>query len=305
VALVAVANHPLPVSPWGLPLAVYFTVIGVPSGVTLVAWWLRARVPPAADAIERRAAWIALVGLALVSAILVVDLGRPERFFLMLTRFSNLGSPIALGAKLIALKSALLVVCIYLLERRRTAHAAAPDMTMSRRAGARVEPAVTWSLLVASFALAIYPGIVLSRTWVSPLTQSGGADLLFLLTSLLMGASATMLLVVAAPTVTIVSQLGQQLRGMTVALLGLYGIALVFEGLTLSGGPAVQRQALADLLSGGLAPAFWGVVVSAGVALPVLFLTAVPPRRATSAAAAAAALTGACAARYLIFSIGQ
>ena len=131
---------------------------------------------------------MALVTLVLCGVLLIVDLGRPARFFLMLTRFSNLSSAMSVGAKLIALKGFLLTLYLYLLHRRRSALAPgdvarAPGVT---RAAYAVVPLL---LAVASLCLAAYPAILLARTWFAPLAASSGAALLFVTTALLMGAA--------------------------------------------------------------------------------------------------------------------
>jgi formate-dependent nitrite reductase membrane component NrfD len=75
-----VAHRPLPEPAWGSLISIYFVLIGVPSGLTLVSWWLRGKGYPSAPAVERYCNWMALAGLLVASGILLVDLGRPFRF---------------------------------------------------------------------------------------------------------------------------------------------------------------------------------------------------------------------------------
>lgn len=291
--------QPLPEAPWGGLLAVYFVAVGVPSGVTLIAWWYRATWPVAGDAVERVAMWIALLVLGLASLLLVVDLGRPARFFLMLTRFDNLGSPISVGAKIIAIKCFLLVVAIYLRQRRRGS--AMVERALGNSLPRAVDGAVTWSLGIASVALAIYPVAVLSRSWLAPLARMSGAALIYLLTALLMGMAVCL----TAQAVLPVGDTGAARRGLrlgTLFLLAAYGVAMAFEALAVHGDPRLATAAH-DVVSGAHAPAFWGLVCGVGVLVPSIGLTALPHRRGVQLVCGLAILFGTSTSRYLIFAV--
>ena len=275
-------NHPLPEAPWGLLLAWYFVLIGLPSGITLITCARRAWRRDAGDVLPTA---IALGLLAVVGVLLIVDLGRPERFFLMLTSFGNLGSPISVGAKLLALKGFLLVTDLYLGVRARNA-----DGTI-RRPGNRmtsfVVTAVTWALGIVSFALAIYPAIVLSRTWLAPLAATSGAALVFVLTACLMGAAVHLVLAREDTAV---------LRTVTLALLAGYAVALAMQALSVTG-------ALRTAVTGSLL--LWGsTAVVLGVAAPAAALT-LSRARAVHVVAAALILLGGAVCRYLFFVLGR
>ncbi|MFF5218584.1 NrfD/PsrC family molybdoenzyme membrane anchor subunit [Micromonospora sp. NPDC000442] len=326
--------------PWGALVAVYFVIIGLPSGLGLVTWGL-GRLGGPGTRLRRYTDPLSAATLVAISVLLVTDLGRPERFFLMLTRFDNLGSPIAVGAKLIALKLALLVVAIWAVERyrrlntaaargyerggtgavrtgtltiespasRRSARDAAatgtsgpPGPEVGTAAGAALMPIVGWGLLATSFALALYPAAVLSRTWSSPLAATSGAGLLFLLTSLLLGAAAIGLLAATAPARLGLSGLLRPVRRLLLGLLGAYAITLVFEALSLIGDPRHSRT-VAELSTGAQALLWWLAVVAVGLVVPAAVL-AIERRRAFVAGAAVAVVVGACAARFLLFSVG-
>lgn len=305
----AAASDPLPQPAWGSLIAVYFILIGLPSGITLVSWWLRERAVAGGIGVERYGHWTSLAAMVLLSLILVADLGRPERFYLMLTRFGDLGSPIAIGAKLVALKTFLLIVVLYSLERRRkpleqggtrSASDAPPRGSLEARAGA----ALPWLLVLASLALAVYPAAVLARSWASPLAATSGASLIFVLTALLMGAAAMVLIGNVLGTSEHRPELLRAGHRAMLVLLVLLGTAFAFEALSLGGDPP-DRRILADLTTGGFASTFWGLVVVVGIAVPAVGLSLSPNRRAVSVASAAAVMTGAAATRYLMFTAGQ
>lgn len=301
----AAVHSPLPQPPWSTLLAVYFVLIGLPSGITLVSWWLRDREGVAATIrVERHGSWIAMTALIGASVLLVVDLGRPERFFLMLTRFDNLGSPIAVGAKLIALKTFLLAIVLYAMERRRRAGPA--GITAAGGSTSSVNSALPWLLAAVSFGLAIYPASVLSRSWASPLAGSSGAALIFLLTALLMGLAAAVLIAVAGSGAD-PGGTGRMLRlsrQALLALLGLFGLTLAFEALSLDGSPP-DRQLLHEVVVDGSGVPFWVLVVLIGVAVPTAGLVFARTRRVALVVSAAGVLIGAATARYLIFTVGK
>ncbi|AQS65964.1 NrfD/PsrC family molybdoenzyme membrane anchor subunit [Streptomyces pactum] len=281
--------------PWGTLLAVYFTLIGIPSGLTLMVWWHRNRYPTAALSLDWRAGWATLGLLAAAGLLLTIDLGRPERFHLMLTEFGNWDSPISLGAKIIAVKTFLIAVALYLLWRRRTASRDTP--AQARGMTARFDTSVAWLLGASSVALAVYPVAVLARTWVSPLAATNSSALLFLITSLLMGCATVLILDAVSPNEA------EQQRGLnriTLALLMAYTVTLVFGAASVSGGPA--KKSLDTVLTGEHAPLFYTCVIGAGVLLPAAALALAGKRRWARLPAAGGLLAGTAAIRYLIFT---
>jgi len=287
--------HPLPAVPWGLIIGVYFILAGVAAGTTLVAEWVAPQDDRRAVVFAWRTNWVALGVLILCGVLLIVDLGRPARFFLMLTRFANPGSAMAVGAKIIALKGVLLALYLSLLYRRYHALAAgdadlAPGVT---RAAYTVVPAL---LAVASLCLAAYPAILLARTWFSPLAASSGAALLFVTTALLMGAAVA---TCVAPDETVVARLRGVMLFLGTAQLGL----LLLAGLALYGGaPAVER-ALRVLLVGRDAAVFWGLTVSVGLGIPLIALAVLRPQRLVMLVSAGCFFVGAATLRVLIFTV--
>jgi formate-dependent nitrite reductase membrane component NrfD len=302
-------------TPWGAPLAVYFTLIGLPSGLTLLLWWHHSRGEDTSTVVGWRAHWVVLALLSGAGLLLVADLGRPERFPLMLTRFGNWDSPISLGAKLIAVKSFLVAVALYLMWRRRRAERAAGRPLAPGGTARRTQRATHWALGILSVALAVYPVAVLSRTWIAPLATTSGAALIYLLTALLMGCAALQLLLALPPARQAVPALpagsasspaagpgtaSPGLRELTLALLAAYAAVLLFAGVSVPAGPAAA--ALDSLLDGDFAPLFYGGVLGAGIVLPLVVLSLAGHRRWAQLTSAGAILSGTGAVRYLIFA---
>lgn len=272
------------VSPWGELLAVYFVLVGVPSGLTLTALAVRAWLPESGERLQRQAALVSLATLAVLALLLVIDLGRPLRFFLMLTRFDNLASPISLGAKLIAVKAALLVVALYLHRlKRRAGDGAVP----ADRRTALIDTGVRWSLGVVSLALALYPVSVLARSWVSPAADTSGAALVYLVTTLLLGAA------VLWPLLR--STARDVWRHGMLALLLAYAVAVVFEAVSVTD-PAITSSAPG---AGG-----WALLTGGGLVVPWAGLLAAPRNPVVQGGCALLAFAGATVGRYLIFAIG-
>jgi formate-dependent nitrite reductase membrane component NrfD len=292
-----VEQQPLPEPPWGFLLAGYFVLIGLPSGITLVSCWRR-RFQPGSARTDQIATVLALALLVLAGLLLIIDLGRPTRFFLMLTRFGNLDSPIAIGAKLIAVKGFLLLADLYLLRRAQS-----PDGTRSLVAGDRstrmVVAGVTWLLAAVSLALAVYPAVVLSRTWFAPLAATSGAALIFLLTSCLMGLAAH-LVIDLYERVRPVTGMGS-LRLATLGLLAGYVVVLGMQTLSVVGVPKLD-VALSNAATGLLA--WCGALTVMGVVVPAVGLAVGRTRPAAQLISATAILLGAGASRYLIFAVG-
>lgn len=293
------------IDPWGALLTLYFVLIAVPSGLTVVACARRWRHPElAGSAGDRLASTTSLGLLAVAGLLLAIDLGRPERFFLMVTRFDNPGSPISLGAKVLALKGVLLVVDLYLQHRSRSPAGVPrpPGDTLTRS----TVSTVTVALVGCSAFLAVYPVAVLERTWLAPLAGMSAAMLVFATTALLMGAAAQLLLdgLAAEPPP---GRVTAELRGATAAVLAVWAVVVGLAVVSALGDPA----AAAAVRSAG-AVAGWGlVVVVAGIAAAAAGL-AYARRRAPWAGrwelwrvgVAAGILIGAGAARLLVVGLG-
>ena len=287
--------QPLPEVPWGPIIGVYFILAGLAAGTTLVAEWVAPQDNRTSVAFAWKTSWVALVALMLCGVLLIVDLGRPARFFLMLTRFSNPGSAMSVGAKLIALKGFLLALYLYLLHRRRSALATG-DMALAPGVTRAAYTVIPTLLAVASLCLAAYPAILLARTWFSPLAASSGAALLFVTTALLMGAAVA---ACAAHDETLVTRL----RGVMLFLGTAQLCLLLLAGLALYGGSPALERALEALIAGRNALVFWGLAMGVGLGIPLVALAAMRRQHLVTIASAVCLLVGAATLRFLIFTV--
>jgi len=296
---VTTVAYPLLEPPWGPLLGIYFILIGLVSGASLVSLWARHNADDGVR-LEWILDWIGIGMLTVASTILLVDLGRPTRFFLMLTEFSNLHSPMSVGAKVVALEFFLLAISLYLLHRQRRALATG-ETRMAAGPTQWTFLTMRFMLGLTGFFLAVYPVVLLSRTWSSPLAKSPGSALIFLVTAAVMGTGLAW--IVAASRVggaesTVAAQLGRTLMALVcieMILLGLEALALV------NAGPRTEA-AVEELTHGGGRTAFWGLVVGVGMAVPLLGMLLPRRPRAASLVRAVAAIVGAGATRYLLFA---
>lgn len=286
-------HFPLPSPPWSDWLVIYFVVIGLASGVTLVGALLDVEQSPKVRVVELFATYLSLIGLGVAGAMLVFDLGRPGRFWLMLAGIPNPRSPMAWGARLLALKAALLLAYAYLLK----SYLARDGVGLPMEAPApRVLFGVTrWLLQAASLALAIYPAFLLSRTWGSPLAGTPSSALLFLVTALLLGVAAWLLLARLAPELRMKEQL---FRAMNLLLI-LEFATLALQWVLLRGDTRSR-----PLLRALETPAALACMIGIGIGFMLPAASRLMPARSryTPALNAVAIAVGAASVRYLLFA---
>jgi formate-dependent nitrite reductase membrane component NrfD len=289
-------NHPLDSVPWGPWIGAYIVLTGLASGLTLVTRFMRPADERAAIGMEWIASWTSLATLAVCTVILVSDLGRPAGFFLTVTQFTNAGSLMSWGAKIIALEIALLAVYLYLLQRRRRAFTAG-DTTVTGRATRALYAAVPDALALVSFALAVYPAFLLSWTWSSPASHNAGSALVFLSSAAVLGAAAANLIVRFVPPLR--DRAGDaRARLILTRILGLHAVALGFYLLSLRANET--RAVFDELWRGTWTGACQLLFVATSLAV---VLTAPIFAGRSRVALTVAALVGAAASRYVIFAV--
>jgi formate-dependent nitrite reductase membrane component NrfD len=289
-------NHPLDGVPWGPWIGTYIVLTGLASGLTLVTRFTRPADERAAIGLEWICSWTSLATLAVCTVIVVSDLGRPASFFLMVTQFANAASLMSWGAKIIALKIALLALYLYLLQRRRQAFTAG-DTTLTGRATRALYAAVPDALALVSFALAVYPAFLLSWTWSSPASHNAGSALVFLSSAAVLGAAASNLIVRFVPPLR--DRAGDaRARLILTRILGLHAVALGFFLLSLR---ANETRVVFDELWRGT----WtgaGQLLFVATSLAVVLTAPIFAGR-SRIALTVAALVGAATCRYVIFAI--
>jgi formate-dependent nitrite reductase membrane component NrfD len=293
--------YPLLEAPWGAVIGVYFILVGLATGVTLLAHWVYPEDERAQVHYAWVTTWAAFMALVAGSVLLIVDLEQPARFYLMVASFSNLGSPMSIGAKLIALKLFLLAIYLYLLARRRGAMAVG-DLSLTGSATQALFSIVPAALAVVSLALAGYPAVLLARTWSSPLARTPAAGVLFLSTALLMGTAVALMMACLGRLrgdLVLRRRLKDVLLFLVVAQIPLLGLWL----LSVDTNQASLATTPSQLIHGTGAAVFWLAVIGVGLGLPACLLPSFGRSRAVAICGALAVLVGASTTRYLFFSL--
>jgi formate-dependent nitrite reductase membrane component NrfD len=289
-------NLPLAGAPWGPWIGVYIVLSGLASGLTLVTRFLRPADERAAIRVDWIAGWTSLVTLAVCTVILVSDLRRPARFFLMVTQFANAGSLMSVGAKIIALKTGLLAIYLMLLYRRRQALGAG-DATLAGNATRALYAVVPDALALVSFALAIYPAFLLSWTTSSPAAHNAGSALVFLTSAVVLGAAVVNIIATLTPDAPDPA-MDTRTR---VAVMRLLGAHVVVLGLVLLSLRANETRFVFDALwHGAWTGTCWIILGVTGLA--VALSTPVFAGR-SRLALSMTAFAGAAATRFLIFAV--
>jgi formate-dependent nitrite reductase membrane component NrfD/NAD-dependent dihydropyrimidine dehydrogenase PreA subunit len=253
-----VYDAPHAVRPWGWKVSSYLWTKSIAAGALMVAAWTARPGSIAADPFVGMAApLLALLFLLVTTALLVLDLKRPDRFHYVLLR-GNLRSWLTRGAWILMAYGA--IGAWWLLVGLGYLHGPHHLLTLSA--------------LVVGAAAAGYSAFLFGQAegrdfWQSPLLLPH-----LLIAAVVAGAAA---LTVAA------AALGTDVR-LAAAIWMTLGAGLVFHGILLFAELGVTHASIdvaraARLLTAGpLRASLWGGVVGLGVVAPVVLMVAgVPP----------------------------
>lgn len=187
-------NHPMikkPTWKWFIPL--YFFIGGVGAGVALIGGLADLLGGERHRATVRHARYIALIAAIISPVLLILDLGRPQRFHHMLRVF-KVSSPLSVGTWIL--------LAFGVTSGAQAARQAAEDNFILKRESflgrlARLLPGKPLSLAQVTLGLGLggYTGVLLSATAI-PLWATAGVLMgpLFLATAVASGAAALALL---------------------------------------------------------------------------------------------------------------
>ena len=271
----------------------YLFLAGVGSGMFLVAFCLCAwdAMRPSTEserAVDAVQAGLLAVPCVMAAAVLMLalDVGNLERIWqIALMPFASVMS---LGAWFVAV----LTVC---------SGAIAVSQALSLRMPATFRWLVSGIGAVAAVGTMVYNGLLLSSMvsidfWHTPLLT-----LLFAVSALSTGAAALMGLHGAFGGGTFAANRALWRIGATCG--AVEAVALAAFLLAQSGFTDVSRASCANLVAGDLAPLFWGVVVVAGLVLPLCAHGAAirrAPSQALTVATSSGILAGGLALRYCV-----
>jgi Fe-S-cluster-containing dehydrogenase component/formate-dependent nitrite reductase membrane component NrfD len=272
--------------PWGTDMVLYLFMKAVSTGAMLLGaiLWLLGHDGPL---VTLAAPALSTVFIGLTSAVLVLDLERPERFLYILTR-SNWRSWLVWGAWFLAAHGT--ISALWLL---------AGWMHWFNVLTALAWPAIVFAVLATSYTGFLFAQGLGRDLWQGPhaavdlIAQSGAAG------------SASLLLA------SIVTGQADAARPLLIWILagslGLHLLILLFENV-LAPSPTYHHElAVRTIRRGAFAPIFWGVAIAAGGVLPLVGLVAMGSSApaAVTIGASVLALAGGAAWEYIWVEAGQ
>ena len=237
-------------------IVIYLFLAGAGCGAFVAAVYLswRARtVPGLAKPLGRIAlpALVASCGMVAVGATcLLLDLGRPELALEVL--LNPAGSVLSVGAwALVAfvVAAVLLIAC----------------NTKALRLGRGAVLAVKTAGCASAVVVMVYSGLFLSTIWTLPLLASPLVPVLFTCSSLSCGAAVMLVLPLLCDADP--QPLFARLSRIDGALLALEAVVLT-AFMVAAAGDVLSSAAAQRLLTGDMAPAFWGALAAVGIAAP-------------------------------------
>jgi protein NrfD len=298
--------RPLPPPAWGWELPVYLFLGGMAAGLMILDALMRMR------GVERsaRMRWLAFapaVLLALGMLALFVDLSGRQRVFQFYLSFRP-GSPMSWGAwiLLLAYPATLLSALTGLdasqfqrLTRWPGRFRAGRLVRWARELGERHASAVGWANLGVGVGLGVYTGILLSSLGARALWGSALLGPLFLVSGASTGAAFLLLAGARGEERRFVARFDVAAIGVELFLLGLFLFGLMY-------GTQAARLAGGLLLHGRFAAAFWGLVLLAGLAVPLALALLEHRRRLPpSLVAPSLVLVGGLSLRWILVAAGQ
>jgi formate-dependent nitrite reductase membrane component NrfD len=252
---------------WKWEIALYFFFEGISAGSYMIAAMAELFAKNRYSETTRAARYISLAALLPCPPLLIIDLGRPERFHHML-RVWKPKSPMNLGAWALSGYS----LPVGLLAFKQLTGDVPQTPAPLKKAGALV-PSRAVGAAGIPFALAMlsYPGVLLSTTSTPVWARTRFLGALFASSSMATGAAAL--------------SLALALRGKgsgdreLEALERIESLARLFEGTALAAYLLTTKESAKPLVSGRYSKHLWLGAVGAGLVLPTLLGALSSPRR--------------------------
>jgi polysulfide reductase chain C len=262
---------------WGWQIAVYLFIAGLSAGAVisalLIGWSSKQDQSP--DGLVQAGAIIGPVAIGIGQGLLVLDLGKPLSFYLLMLHF-QLHSVMSIGVVLLMGYTGLSVLYAVLIFREPLTQHRFTGWLFLPLAGL-LDKVVLWrrwlgvALCLAAVGIAVYTGFLLSVLVAKPLLNSALLPLLFLISGMSAGVAANILLGVTVFGVAVQQKNLQTLLSLDMKLFPaeLFVLFLLFTGLFNMG--SVHALAAWQALTGGpWALVFWLGVVGVGLILPAI-----------------------------------
>jgi len=223
---------------WGILVVIYYFLVAVSSGTTLVALGASAcRAAAPSTPSLRKAAYLALLALIIAPVLLISELMQPMRFLHLFNPVNfNLTSPLAWGVLIIGVYGILLLLFMFR-QGWLGSHQSQTAVRETAAAGVGTVRSATWGLLLLSVAFAFLPPAELIVVHAKAFWRSELLPVYFFTTSIMAGAAV---MGVVSPE----SEDTRRYGNILVAGIILSGFWIVLRSLGLSFGGAAEVLAL-------------------------------------------------------------
>lgn len=236
---------------WEVWIAIYLFLGGISAGAFIVAaisdLMGKDDFRGLAKASALLAPWPVMLGLGA----LIIDLGRPLTFWMLLFNYS-LSSVMSIGVVILLVFQPISLLYAYMWWR---------PTTSSRR------HLVAWAGILSAVAIGVYTGVLISVIATNPVWGSPLLPALFLVSAVSTGIAYALL---GSRFIAPVETASKSLWGRIDVFL--IGVELLLIGLLVIGWASspVAGRALSELVTGGYAPLFWIGLIGVGLVIPLV-----------------------------------
>ncbi len=235
---------------WGRMIASYLWTKSIGAGTLLVAAVLLGFGYNGEGLLHFASPVLALVFIGMTALLLVFDLKRPERFFYILIK-PNLGSWLVLGGYILLLYG----VTAFLWLVFAFMFGSVPSL-------------VSWVTAILAIGSAGYSAFLFAQAKGRDLWQSRLFFWHLTIQAAIAGAATLILFAFLLPPDSGVTGLLSNILGLSLTL----GFALILAEMFLPHRSEESRRAMSLLKKGALSRSFWGLVIGAGIILPLILL---------------------------------
>lgn len=307
---------------WGWEIAVYLFLAGLSAGALISAILVKWRSEASArrDGIMKAGALLALPAISLGLLLLIVDLGKPLTFYLLMFHY-NLQSVMSIGVILLSVYSLLMAVFAAVIFKTElaesfvTAWLFRPILFIVERIE-RFGRWFDWIMVALAVGIAAYTGFLLSALVAKPLLNVPVLPILFLISGVSSGIAGCVAVSLLLFRDTVRSENLKYLLSLDTKLIPaeLFVLFVLFTGLFNMGGQ-YAIVGMAALTVGAWSNVFWFGVVGVGLIAPLVLAATSLSRYEKSADApvpvgtllinSALVLTGVILLRFYILYAGQ
>jgi len=251
---------------WGPPIWIYLWLAGMAGGAYFAAYLVNRFSRGTQEPLLRMATYLAVPTAMIGVLLLIVDLGKPLRFWRLLTEFDNIGSAMWLGTWFLLAFVASAVIMIILWNGARYVVTKEARLSLARIADIISGIGALFAVLVIA-----YTGVLLassnqplwSATYLVPalfVTSAVSTGIAFVIVTALVGDSR-------AVSSRLISRLAEADALVILIELVMLVVYAVWLGASHMEGAA---QGLRLLVAGSMAPTFWVGVVALAILIPLI-----------------------------------